>query len=104
MASSRLPLYYTLNQNLSSAPPSAAQMKTLGQALKTLSADNAAQVLRLIYEHGLVTGELPHDPTNVTLPYQLKQEGEDISLDLAQMPIDLLWILSKFVEIVTKKE
>lgn len=97
----KYPLYYTLNTNISKAKMTKAQDLELKKKLDAASGDFRKAIIMLIAEHSRVASDHIFDETDITLPYEGVQDGDDVVFDLKNIPQSLKWILWKFVNLNT---
>lgn len=95
-------LYHTLNNNVPSKKFPATKKKTLQAKLKTLDDTSKEAFLMLICEHARLNDDFKYIPEKENLPYKGIQNDEDIVFDFKEIPNQLCWILSKFLDVVCK--
>jgi len=98
-------LYHTLNKNLKTTDLSASQKKALTGKLSNseMSLETKKAIIMLITEHAKTADGMHIDSENFSPPYNVKQLGKDVHIDLEELPVPLKWILWKFVNLPTVK-
>ena len=97
------PLYHTLDKNLKKSDLTAIQKKALLEKLVETNEDTKKALVMIIVEHSKVADDVQVDPENFILPYDIKQNGKDVHIDLENLPIPLRWILWKFMNLNSTK-
>ena len=97
------PLYHTLDKNLKKSDLNATQKKALLEKLSETNDDTKKALIMLIVEHSKIADDVQVDPENFILPYNVKQHGKDVHIDLENLPIPLRWILWKFMNLNSTK-
>jgi hypothetical protein len=90
-------LYHTLNKKIPNKPLSIKQKTELITRMKNIASsknqDTINAIIMLIAEHARYV-----DGFDFTeLPYELQQNGKDLVLDIESLPVELCWILYKFM-------
>ena len=93
------PLYHTLNQNIPKTKLTKAQETKLIDRLGSLEGDAKKAVIMLATEHAKVVDQYVYDPDSIVVPYRGVQDGDDVIFDLKDFPVELKWILWKFIHL-----
>lgn len=99
-------LYHTLNKNLKNTDLSASQKKVLLEKLsdpQILSEETKKAIIMLVIEHAKTADGMKIDSENFSLPYNVKQIGKDVHIDIENLPVALKWILWKFMNLPAMK-
>jgi hypothetical protein len=103
MTDTTYPLYHTLNKNLKKGDLTAKQKKKLIDDLSSIENDQRLKkaIIMLIAEHARVTEnqKFDSDISEKTLPFDIKQRTKDVHCDLDKFPVELKWILWKFMNL-----
>lgn len=95
------PLYYTLNNNLPRKDLSQKAKDDLTNAIASLDDAKTEAVFLLICEHHYKKkGTI--DKTK--LPYFTIQKKQGVSVEMDKLPVELKWILYKFVGFIVKTD
>lgn len=78
----------------------AKDLEKLSSRLKDLDRDKTEAVFMLICEHARISGDFDYDSENIVLPYEMKDEDGEISLDIKTLPKELQRILLKFSNVI----
>ena len=100
----KYPLYYTLNKNIAKTKMTKAQEQKLLQKLRSVDGDAKKATIMLIAEYSRVVDGQAFDSPDASLPYEGVQDGNDASFDLKNFPLELKWILWKFVHLDSSAE
>ena len=95
-------LYYTLNANLPKKDLTVKNKNILLNSIPKLTKDQLEQVFLLICEHQKVKRGTDYNSENIVIPYGGTSENLGIQFDLTKFPIELRWVLFKFIDIVVK--
>lgn len=96
-------LYHTLNKKVKKCDLDPSQKKALMDHLNLLSPQHAEVVMMLIYEHYRVNSDIKLDLSKIDLPYGGKQRSKGVQFDICRIPVELQWILYKFLVLIQKK-
>jgi len=94
-------VYQTFCSKLPKGKPSDDQIRELIQNIESADSSQRDAIAMLILEHAKIHEDLL-DKKNV--PYGIVQEGEDCVIEIKNLPDELIWILVRFSEVMTKKE
>jgi len=97
--SDRYALYYTLIQNLPKKKMLESEKVKLIQKAENLTTEEKEAIIMLIYEHA----KNLKDFQEKDLPYEGKQKGKNVEIDLKMLPSDLCWVISRFLNVVSKE-
>lgn len=101
---SSYPLYHTLNKNIPAKDLSVTQKQNLKDKIGSCTdSDVKKAIVMLIAEHATVKQDLDvkllAQKKGGALPYKMTQTKDDVSFDIENLPIELRWILLKFLNV-----
>jgi hypothetical protein len=95
---SKYALYYTFNKNIPTKDLSSSQKKTFLSKVKSLDDESKRVLISLILEHATFNEmEIKNK-----LPFGCKTKQDTVTIDLDKLPLELRWILFKFLNVVDK--
>lgn len=102
------PLYHTLNKKIPTKDLTESQKKSLKTKLGAAEDPHIKEaVIMLIAEHATVNENFDiktlAQKKGGILPYGMVQTSDDVSLDIEKFPIELRWILFKFLNVSDSK-
>jgi len=94
-------LYHTLNGKLPTTKFTSNHKKDLLKRLSSIDETGKEAVLMLICEHARIHDQFVYSE-NLVLPYGGAQKGKDTVFSLEKLPVDIRWILIKFLNVICK--
>ena len=95
-------LYQTFNENLPKRNLSKFKKSILLERIEKADQDQTEAIFMLVCEHDRLTNEnLECD--EVDIPFDGIQKRRGVKFDLDNLPIELVWIIWRFCEVIQKK-
>jgi len=94
-------VYQTFCSKIPEGRPSNDQIDSLIKNVESANIDQYSAITMLILEHAKIHENLIE---NKKIPYNIIQEGEDCIIEVKNLPDELIWILLRFSEVMTKKD
>lgn len=93
------PLYHTLNKNVKNTAMTKTENGKLLKKLAVLDEESKKAIVLLITEHARVTEDFIVNVEKPKLPYGMKQNKENVEINMEKLPNSLKWILWKFAKL-----
>ena len=94
-------LYQTFNENLPTKNLSKSKKTILLERIEKADLDQTEAIFMLVCEHDRLTNE-EDECDEVDIPYDGIQKRRGVKFDLDKFPIELVWIIWKFCEVIQK--
>lgn len=99
-------LYQTLCQGAKSRDITVEDKQFIIDNIFRLDEEGKEALFLLIFEHNKIIKKIDQaiDKTNLVLPYKIKNENDELIIDIQKLPTKLRQIILKFIKIVISNE